>query len=67
VSTLTWYKGVTYNGREWVDSDCGAFIRYTSLSGLLAANRHIFTDDDIAPLMALRDNYPTPHAGGTDA
>jgi hypothetical protein len=50
-----------------VDSDCGAFIRYTSLSKLLAANTHIFTDDDIAPLLALRDNYPTPHAGGTDA
>ena len=50
-----WHKGVTYNGREWVDSDCGAFIRYTSLSKLLADNTHIFTDDDIAPLLALRD------------
>ena len=53
-SEPAWYKGVTYNGREWVDSDCGAFIRYTSLSKLLAANSHIFTDDDIAPLLALR-------------
>jgi hypothetical protein len=57
VSDVTkWYKGVTYNGREWVDSDCGAFVRYTSLSKLLAVNTHIFTDDDIAPLLALRDN-----------
>ncbi|WP_353265835.1 hypothetical protein [Gemmatimonas sp.] len=49
------YKGVTHNGREWVDSDCGAFVRYTSLCELLSANRHIFTDDDIAPLLALKE------------
>ena len=52
---MKWYKGVTYNRGVWVDSDCGAFVRYTSLSELLSANRHIFTDDDIAPLLALKD------------
>lgn len=55
MSKVEWYKGVAYNGREWVDMDCGAFVRYESLSKLIAANAHIFTDDDIAPLLALRD------------
>ena len=65
MSKLNWYKGVTYNGREWVDSDCGAFIRYTSLSELLAGNAHIFTDDDIAPLLALRESHRSTPTRGT--
>ena len=55
MTKLHWYKGVTYTGSDWVDSDCGAFVRYASLSKLISANVHIFTDDDIAPLLALRE------------
>jgi hypothetical protein len=57
---MKWYKGVAHIGGNWVDSDCGAFVRYASLPILLANNIHIFTDDDIVPLLALRDTQQPP-------